>query len=98
MNRPQASISEAISEPRLPRRDFIFFPLLGLLTICLLAGSTEFVARWTFPTTRSLAEDCMVSNDVSTGMRGIPNSVCKDQALDAEFTEYRFNSSGYRSD
>lgn len=89
--------SQHKAEARVPRRDWIILPALALLTICLLTVSTELVARAVLPASRMLAEDCMVSNDASTGMRGIPNAVCSDRVLDAETTEYRFNSSGYRS-
>jgi len=89
--------SPCVTEEKIPCRDWIVLPALGLLTICLLAISTELFARWMLPVSKSLAEDCMVSNDASTGMRGIPNAVCRDRILDAESTEYRFNSSGYRA-
>jgi hypothetical protein len=35
-------------ETRLPRRDWILLPVLGLLTICLLAASSELIARRVF--------------------------------------------------
>jgi len=78
-------------------RDWIILPLLSIATVSLLAVATELIARAVLPASKSLAEDCMVSNDASTGTRGIPNAVCWDRVLDAELTEYRFNSSGYRS-
>jgi len=97
MSETSVKLSPYTAEGKLSRSDWIVLPAFGLLTICLLAISTELFARWMLPASKTLAEDCMVSNDASTGMRGIPNAVCRDRILDAASTEYRFNSSGYRA-
>lgn len=89
--------SPSRAEGKISKCDWIVLPVLSIVTFCLLSIGTELIARWVLPASKSLAEDCMVSNDASTGMRGIPNAVCWDRVLDAEPTEYRFNSSGYRS-
>ena len=78
-------------------RDWFLLPLLGLLTIALLAGSLEMVARRRFPQSSTLAEDCMVFTDPTTGPRGIPNSVCWEKIAEGEWTENRFNSCGHRA-
>jgi hypothetical protein len=80
-----------------PRRDWILLPALSLLTICLMFVSTELIARWLFPTLPTVGEDCMVFDDLATGARGIPNSVCWEKLPDGELTEYRFNSCGHRA-
>jgi len=86
-------------EANLPWRDWILLPAFSLLTISLLVGSTELIARLMLPKTRTSGEDCMVFNDPSTGVRGIPNSVCWERIPESgELTEYRFNSCGYRAD
>jgi hypothetical protein len=98
MNKSSASSLESAPEEKIPTRDWILLPLLSVVTIIFLACSTELLGRWVLPASKTLAEDCMVSNDTATGMRGIPNAVCWDRVLDGEWTEYKFNSSGYRSD
>jgi hypothetical protein len=84
-------------EPKLPRRDWILLPLLSLVTIALLFGSTELIARRMFYGLNTGVANCMIWNDVSTGPRGIPNSVCWDKAWEGKPIEYRFNSCGHRA-
>ena len=38
------------------------------------------------------------STNPSTGVRGIPNSVCREKIPEGEVTEYRFNRCGYRTE
>ena len=89
--------SESLQEAKLPRRDWILLPLLSFLTISFLAGSVELIARRMFPQSGTLAEDCMVFTDPTTGPRGIPNSVCWEKIPEGELTENRFNSCGHRA-
>jgi GDSL-like lipase/acylhydrolase family protein len=81
----------------LPRHDWILLPLLSLLTVSILAGSVEIIARHMFPQSKTLAEDCMLFTDSKTGPRGIPNSVCWEKIAEGELTENRFNSCGHRA-
>jgi hypothetical protein len=85
-------------EAKLPRRDWILLPLLSLLTICLLAGSTELIARRMFSESLSSINDCLIMDDPSTGVRAIPNSVCTYKIPEGQPVDYGFNSSGYRAD
>jgi hypothetical protein len=84
-------------EAKLPRRDWILLPALGLATVCLLAGGVELGARRMMTSLPTIAEDCLVLNDLS-GVRGIHNCVVWEKMPESELTEYRFNSSGYRND
>jgi hypothetical protein len=94
----RASGGEAnLVEAKLPRRDWILLPMLSLLTVCLLAGLTEFTARRIFTSVDTLGEQCMVFNDPATGARGIPNSSCKIKTPEGELTELQFNSCGHRT-
>jgi hypothetical protein len=94
---PNAEELESLTEAKLPRRDWILLPLLSLLTIAFLAGSVELIARRIYPQSGTLAEDCMVFTDPTTGPRGIPNSVCWEKIAEGELTENRFNSCGHRA-
>jgi hypothetical protein len=96
MNQLKVDKTASQNEPPLSRRDWILLPLLGLLTIFLLAGSTELIARRMFTDLPTAGEDCLVRSDASTGVRGIPNSVCWEKPLEGKLTKYQFNSSGYR--
>jgi hypothetical protein len=84
-------------EAKLPHRDWILLPLLGLLTICLIAGSTELIARKMFSYAATSVYNCMVMGDPSTGYRAIPNSVCWGKSAESPPVEYRFNSCGHRA-
>jgi hypothetical protein len=98
MSQSTTSGSGKTEDARLPRRDWIVLPLLSLLTIGVLLASTELIAQRMFPRSKTVGEDCMMFNDPSTGVRGIPNSVCWEKPAEGELAEYRLNNSGYRSD
>jgi hypothetical protein len=90
-------VDEAKRKVRPPKRDWILLPLISLLTVCLLAGSTELLARWLFPEMATEGEDCMIFTDPVSGARGIPNSVCWEKIPEGELTEYQFNRCGHRA-
>lgn len=81
----------------LPLRDWILLPMVSVLTIILIAGSTEFTARKLFTSSKTGYERCEVLDDLATGVRGIPNSVCWEKAPESPLIEYRFNSCGHRA-
>lgn len=97
MSQP-ATGSGNTEEPRLPRRDWILLPSIGLLTICIVAGSLSLIAQWLFPQSKTSHFDCMVLTDPSTGERGIPGCVSWGKMTESQPVEYRFNGSGYRAD
>jgi hypothetical protein len=89
--------SAADGQWKLPMRDWILLPLLSLLTICLTAGCTEFIARRAFAVSKtSIAAGCMMGDSL-TGRRIIPNSVCWEKTGESRLTEYRFNNCGHRT-
>ena len=97
MTEPHAHVPEDLSEAKLPRRDWIVLPLLAVLTVGLLSGSTELIARRMFPAVREPWGNCMVLDDPATGVRGIPNSVCRIRTAESDFVEYRMNRCGHRA-
>lgn len=99
MRSPKPDTLKDMNEARLPRRDWILLPLLSLMTILLLLGSTEWIAR---VKTGNVSEQqgvapCIVSNDLSTGVRFVPNSECRDRIMESGWTDYKFNSHGHRA-
>jgi len=83
---------------KLPSRDWIILPILSLLTISIIAGSTELVARAMFPES-SGGEDCLPNYVHTPGIRGIPHCVCWGKGReDRKAGVTRFNSSGYMAD
>lgn len=40
---------------------------------------------------------CIVSNDLSTGVRFVPSSECRDKSMESSWTDYKFNSHGHRA-
>jgi hypothetical protein len=87
---------EGVMEEKLPRRDWIVLPLISLLTICSIAVSLEVIARRTFYGSNTSIANCLI-RDPSTGLRGIPNSVCWDKKPEGQPMEYRLNSCGHRA-
>jgi hypothetical protein len=85
-------------EARLPRRDWILLPLLALLTIGLLAASTELAARLIFSESKAQEVNCLILGDSHTAVRGIPGCVVWDKDRESQPVRYRFNRSGHRAD
>lgn len=98
MTPPGVNESASQKEAKLPRRDCFLLPLISLLTLVLLIGLMELIARGIFPKTQTSGNDCVVFDDPLTGPRGIPNSVCREKLPESELNEYRFNRSGFRAD
>ena len=96
MTPSNATGHDEIKEAELPRRDWILLPLISLLTIAVVVGSTELIARHLFPQTKKTIY-AMV-HDSSVAMRGYPNVVCRgSNNHDIPATEYRLNSCGHRT-
>jgi hypothetical protein len=87
-----------LEKKQLLRRDRILLPVLAFLAIAFLVGFTELIARKVFSRLGTTGEDCMVLDKSLKSLGGIPNSVCWEKIPEGRLTEYRFNSSGYRSD
>jgi hypothetical protein len=81
------------AETEIAWRDLILLPALSLLTICIIAFSTELIALRMFPAYGDM-KNCLVWNDRATGVRGIPNCVCREKIPEGQPVEYRFNSCG----
>jgi hypothetical protein len=97
MNESNGAKHEVWNEVRLPRRDWLLLPLIGVSTIILLSVCTELAARHMFSERLSLMSHCLMS-DLTTGGRGIPNTVCWEKSPEsASAIEYRFNSCGHRA-
>jgi hypothetical protein len=85
-------LNTAIStEAKRWRWDWILLPALGLLTVCILAGSTELVALWIFPE-KGNWKNCVVNSP--SGPQGVPNSVCPYKMAEGQWMELKFNSCG----
>lgn len=73
-------------------------PLIAVLTVCSIVLPTEWMARKLFGRTKTNMLDCLVVNDPSTGVRGIPNCVCWQKVYEeSKPTEYKLNSRGDRA-
>jgi hypothetical protein len=86
-----------LPEAKLPRRDWILLPLLGLMTLVLMAVSSELIARRYFGESKTSLNNCLVLNDAATGVRGIPNSVCWEKIPESPLIEYKLDCSGFRT-
>ena len=74
MTQPNAVDAAHVKKSKLPRRDWILLPILGVATILLLLSASEVVGGYMF--TSSMTGSCMVFDDPTTGARGVPNSTC----------------------
>jgi hypothetical protein len=97
MTQSNPSDFENLTDAKLPRRDWIVLPLLGLMTVLLLAGLTEGIARQIYPVLGHEMFDCIKGKSSPVaGTQGVPNAVCSGSVNDSPFTEYRLNSCGHR--
>ncbi|WP_426527887.1 hypothetical protein [Bradyrhizobium sp. McL0615] len=87
-----------ILEEKLSRRDWFLLPALSLLTIAVIVGFTETLARRSFGVSTTSLDSCLVLNDAATGVRGIPNAVCLEKIPETQMVEYKFDCAGYRND
>jgi hypothetical protein len=90
---PNADIGE---EAKLPRRDWILLPSIGLLTICFIVISVGWVAHKNFSRADSGLRNCLTMNPTD-GVRGIPNSECWAKNAEASLVSYKINSCGHRA-
>jgi hypothetical protein len=90
------SLSGAEKE-KLPRRDWLMLPVLGLLTIFVILGSAEFAARRMFTESAPFVQSCLEPGASWAGSRAIPNSVCWDKNYESQWVEYQFNGCGFRT-
>jgi hypothetical protein len=104
--RPKAASVEAGSSkpgtgsqtrPSLSRRDRVLLPLIAVTTVLVISIASETIARRAFPDSTESPLDCMVLNDPATGVRGLPNTVCRIRLAEDPMVEYRFNRCGHRA-
>jgi hypothetical protein len=79
------------------RRDWILMPLIGLLTVAAMGVASEQIVARIFPEEKGSLAPCLISNDPTTGVRGVPNSVCVVDQYESGRIEYRQNSRGHRA-
>jgi hypothetical protein len=79
------------------RREWLVLPLIGVLTLIAIAIPLELVARMLFTESPPESRPCLVMNDPSTGVRGVPNSVCKVKTYESKWVEFKYNSCGHRA-
>jgi hypothetical protein len=86
-------------ELKLPRRDWLVLPLLGVLTVSSIMLGTELLGWKLFPWSgeHELEHRCIVRNDPSTGIRGVPNTECWDKTAESPSVLYKLNSCGHRA-
>lgn len=91
--------SSGASDQRKPlsQTDWIVLPLLALLTIITIAGVTEGIARLLFTESSTTTFKCLMTNDATRGVRGIPNSTCSQKIFESGLVTYTFNGCGHRA-
>jgi hypothetical protein len=88
----------AVKETNTRRRDWVLLPAMSILTICLLATSTELLSRWLYPSTQVGFQNCFATDDPTGDAAVKPDSVCWEQIPESNLkVEYRFNRRGHRA-
>lgn len=72
-------------------------PAVSLLTVMVLFCATEVVARLIYTTSKTSTAPCLILNDTSTGVRGVPNAHCQQKIPESQLTTFIFNSCGHRA-
>jgi len=92
-----AAPGDSAPKKKLPGRDWILLPAVGLLTIAVMAAATELAARWAFPTWSQGLLDCFPKDNPTGDLPVHPNCVCSERIAESKYTvEYKFNSLGNR--
>lgn len=91
------SNAAASPEAFLPRRDWLLIPLIAVLTLLVLVGCVEGIARGVFTESKTTSLSCLVLDDPHGAVHAKPNTVCQQKVLESELTEFRFNSCGHRT-
>ncbi len=96
---PSNAISrEKLKDAKLPRKDWILLPLIGVLTIYLCIAVSNRIAGHIFPQSADGLYGCILQGEVADHLHGIENTVCEYNNNDEPITEYRLNRCGHRTD
>jgi lysophospholipase L1-like esterase len=90
-----STVESAASGPiRLPRRDYFLLPLMSLVTILVMVGGSETLARMI--TTSHRRNQCQIEDPIA-GDRYKPNCTARLKNLEGPWATYHYNECGYRS-
>jgi hypothetical protein len=78
----------------LSKRDYLVLPLLSFLTILVMLGVSEILARLIWPEHKSAA--CTIEDPLG-GDRFKPNCTVRAKIAEGPWTTYQYNECGYRS-
>ncbi len=94
--RLETFVTESKSTPiaKLPVRDYILIPLIGLFTFFFLLGASEFSARVVWP---EQTNDVCVHTDRFGVLQARPNCTSTTKIAEGPAVKYRFNECGYRT-
>ncbi len=95
---PEQPVSRSPRRDRLMPRDWLLLPLIGLVTLAVLSFGVEWTARSLYRASDTSTLKCLVLNDAKTGVRGIPQAVCREKVFESPLIQYRFNNCGFRTD
>ena len=79
----------------MPRRDLILLPLISVLTVLVLLGAAELIARATYT---SQENDSCIVPDSRLGLRYKPNCTSETKSFESPWVTSHYNECGYRSD
>ena len=93
---PSDSSGSVREQRALPLWDLILLPLIAVLTVAILGGSSRLIADRETAQSKQVVGTCI--QQTGSGPRhGVPNSVCVERSSSGQLVEYRFNSCGDRS-
>lgn len=81
-------------KPRLPRRDLVLIPMLVGVTLAVLLGAGEGLARYFYPSQQ--LDSCQVPDDIM-GTRFKPDCTSSTKAPEGPWVTNHYNDCGYRS-
>ena len=85
---------ESLKEAKLPRRDFVILPLIGLLTVAVCLLAAEAVAGYFFSASR---DDSCRTRDPMIVFRFRNNCTANAKPAEGPWIPYHFNDCGYRT-
>jgi hypothetical protein len=76
---------------------WLLLPLVGVLSLVAIALPMEIAARYFYREFEQSPRACLVLNDPTTGVRGVPNCSTREKSAEADWVEYKYNNCGHRN-
>jgi hypothetical protein len=97
MSAYENNLAGGAQEVKVPRRDWILLPFISLVTLLTVTVTAEVMSRHYYSESETHLQNCLVLDDKTTGVRGIPNCDIWEKFREAGWVHYQLDCAGYRT-